>query len=469
VHASIIYSNRRNLPSLHHLIPIALFGCDGDSRHSFELAAQEKSDELLLDILRVDTDSTIPTVVHLDWKSNRPTLSEIHYWSDGQEPQILYTSESPVKIHGTSLIGLHASTEYSIKFINQELDGPSVEKEVSVTTGGLSSHLPVLDVDTLTETSGYTLIPLVTPEDGSVKPSLVILDSAGEYVWYYLLPEHSICTSAEFGLDGSSVLLMSGQTLLRIPLNGEAKEIINTPDAHHDFAQVSETTVAFLQYEYAEYGGKTIIGDSIVEVDEEGTLTEIWNFFDRLDVFGLDAEQLAELPGFVDMTHSNSLEYVASEDSYYLGMSAFPAVVKIDRSTGDVIWSLGPNPALTYAAEMDETIVTTHQTSVTEPDNFLLFVNTTEEDDCAKVARFYLDDESQEFDFEWLYGEDECLTVFGLGGVTSLPNDSTIVVWSTAGRLEQYDSSGQLLQRIENNFGYAFGYADHVGSLYDFW
>ena len=100
------------------------------------------------------------------------------------------------------------------------------------------------------------------------------------------------------------------------------------------------------------------------------------------------------------------------------------------------------------------------------PQELLLFVNLTDQSECARIAHVSIDEINSTASADWILGESECLTVFGLGGVQRLNNGHTLAVWSTAGRIEEYNSELELLKRIDVEFGYAFGYSQHVESLY---
>ena len=63
------------------------------------------------------------------------------------------------------------------------------------------------------------------------------------------------------------------------------------------------------------------------------------------------------------------------------------------------------------------------------------------------------------------YGSDPAVTA-QLGGTTQeLPGGRALVSFGTAGRVEEYDASGQVVWRIEGSPGYIFR-AQRIRSLY---
>ena len=119
------------------------------------------------------------------------------------------------------------------------------------------------------------------------------------------------------------------------------KTCFQTPDGHHSLVEVETGTFAYLKTEYQIYG-RTIMGDSIIVMGPDGQQTEIWNFFDHLDKFSVTPFELGQMPHFTDLTHGNSIEYVAAEDAYYVNFtSGMNVVFKVSRATGETLWTFG--------------------------------------------------------------------------------------------------------------------------------
>ncbi len=47
------------------------------------------------------------------------------------------------------------------------------------------------------------------------------------------------------------------------------------------------------------------------------------------------------IPGYNEWSHSNSIAYEPIEDAYYILPRFFDALLKIDGTTGDLIWQMG--------------------------------------------------------------------------------------------------------------------------------
>jgi arylsulfate sulfotransferase len=120
-----------------------------------------------------------------------------------------------------------------------------------------------------------------------------------------------------------------------------------------------------------------VLGDLIVELDEDFQVTNVWNGFDHLDVkrASLEDAKCKEGPGaggcaavFLaaqanGWTHSNAINYIPSTGDFLVSMPEQNWVVKVDykngKGSGKVLWRLGkdgdftaksddPNPWFSY-------------------------------------------------------------------------------------------------------------------------
>jgi hypothetical protein len=52
-----------------------------------------------------------------------------------------------------------------------------------------------------------------------------------------------------------------------------------------------------------------------------------------------------------------------------------------------------------------------------------------------------------------------------MGDVTRTPDDTTLVTWATAGRIEEVDADGEVLRAYQLDIGAAFGYTTALDTL----
>lgn len=87
------------------------------------------------------------------------------------------------------------------------------------------------------------------------------------------------------------------------------------------------------------YPGTTqVIGDALVDLDENWNPVWAWNTFDHLDVN-------RHLEGLPDWTHSNAILYDSNDGNLLLSMRHQSWVIKINyangKGSGDILWHLG--------------------------------------------------------------------------------------------------------------------------------
>jgi hypothetical protein len=87
------------------------------------------------------------------------------------------------------------------------------------------------------------------------------------------------------------------------------------------------------------YPGTTdVLGDGLVDLDENWNLVWAWKGFDYLDVN-------RHLFGLPDWTHSNALVYSAADGNLLLSMRHQSWVLEVDYNigtgAGDILWKLG--------------------------------------------------------------------------------------------------------------------------------
>ena len=92
---------------------------------------------------------------------------------------------------------------------------------------------------------------------------------------------------------------------------------------------------------------REIVGDMIVEFTPEGEVVWSWDSFDHLDPYRIGYDALDAywhvrgFPGAADWTHGNGVAYDANDDSVLVSLRLQDCILKIDRSSGEIVWILG--------------------------------------------------------------------------------------------------------------------------------
>lgn len=267
--------------------------------------------------------------------------------------------------------GMKASTTYHMRAQAQtQCAGTSntfTTDDTTFTTGAL----PSLPFPTLTVTRPNPSTE--SPENPGIE--LIDVPSAGtpafftdrdaNPIWYYdvgkgnypftfkLLPNGHVLLSItrasqdalliEVDLAGNTIRSMDAAAL-GAKMQAAGFDFVPTY-FHHDFALLPNGHVIVLTNftrnftDLPGYPGTTaVVGDGIVDLDENWNPVWAWNSFDYLDVN-------RHLFGLPDWTHGNALVYSAADGNLLLSMRHQSWVIKIDYNNGtgggDILWKLG--------------------------------------------------------------------------------------------------------------------------------
>ena len=89
-----------------------------------------------------------------------------------------------------------------------------------------------------------------------------------------------------------------------------------------------------------------VMGDEVIEFTPEGEVIWRWNCFDHLDPFKIGYDTfwsywwVRGFPDHLDWTHGNGVHHDPRDNSVLLSLRNLDAVIKIDRSTGQIRWIL---------------------------------------------------------------------------------------------------------------------------------
>jgi hypothetical protein len=267
--------------------------------------------------------------------------------------------------------GMRASTTYHMRAQITCLDsGQSISTpDTTFTTGPLPSvPFPQMTVDrpspskTSPENPGVELVNIFAP--GAEIVQTYVTDRDGNPIWYYdvgapnyvftikPLPNGHIILSdetttasilREIDLAGNTIRDMDIPTL--VAKTSAAGFNFSPTFYHHDICPLPNGHLIVLVEDAKDFvdlpgypGTTTVIGDALIDLDQNWNPVWSWNSFDYLDVN-------RHLNGLPDWTHSNAVVYEPNDGNLLLSMRHQSWVLKIDysngRGTGNVISKLG--------------------------------------------------------------------------------------------------------------------------------
>ena len=455
------------------VFPVLHSGCAGDNKVSAGSDSNSDTsgdsdsdtgplcDPASVSLLRAETSAVIGTVGIVEWSTvMTPVVSaSIEFGLDtryGYTAPVDLTSPS----YRTLLLGMKPSEIYHFRIVVNGCNGA----DHTIETGAPPTDLPKKSVsiqDSAASTGGF-----IVTSTGMKSHYAYILDKDGDYVWWYAF-EPAVDSSrmdgisrAKMSADGT--YMWSGTInvgcgcgyLFGIGMDGLGTQATIAVDRHHDFTVLPDNTVVYIEY--------TDNGDRIVERSESGTLRIVYNLNDDFSGEG------------IDWSHCNAIHYYPSDDSYTVSCLGLNNIIKIDRTSGSLIWRLegdagGDFSGITWNGQ--------HGHQLLENGNILIFSNGGANRDTtndsggafggvfnlsgAEVLELALSSSAGTADEIWRYQGQTYSAA--LGDVQRLPSGNTLVTYSIAGDLTEVSPSKEIVRTITVD---GLGYADWRPTLY---
>lgn len=270
-------------------------------------------------------------------------------------------SLQPAMTHFVTIPMMRAATGYLIEVELTDLWGRNVRSARSYTSPSLPEAFPRLNVwvaNTEEMAPGLTLVSAVNPYLN--QGLYFLLDPQGEVVFYNL-------TSAGFVVNMKEHLLLNGGPqgpLCLSTMLGGVSDCVTGEDFgvaafHHLQSVTKQGHILALGLEAPQlssceaYDGLTLVGDVVVEFTPEGQATGLFPLMDALGepLLCLAEERGgnawdAQFPGLAptkDRTHCNSVFEDPDDLNLVVSCHNVHRVVKLDRSSGALLWSFGPD------------------------------------------------------------------------------------------------------------------------------
>ncbi len=370
------------------------------------------------------------------------------------------------------LMGLKPLRDYHFR-ITAEVDGRSYTSDdqmLEVTTGPPTT-LPDISVEVIDPDQaeiGFYLCSILMQDAYAV-----ILDDDGDYVWWWRREnvnwDEQYIPRVYLSNDGESVVYLDESAFVvgdgavtRVGFTGEDWDIVDVRDAHHDFVELPDGTVAVLRYETRTVDGEVVSGDQIVEFDADGNERVV---FTTWDYFEYDPETVENEPGS-SWTHSNALDYHPDDDAYLVSVRNFDTVWKIDRQSGEPLLKIGGEDS-DYVGPGDTTDLfrRQHQFAL-DGEQFVVFSNNDPTEQNSQAYRYELDHDAGRADLVWVFEHDPPIFASAYGEADILPGGHTLVVYSVGGEANQLDDAGEVVWRAQVDLGGGLSYMHFVENLY---
>jgi len=326
--------------------------------------------------------------------------------------------------------------------------------------GWLEGTVSLTAYDPLFTQGGYRLFNLI-PRAGQSIPAFVLVDQAGQVVWWYRHFEGDSIQDVRVLDNTNLVFLVRGarDAQNRIPWSN-ANEITwdgavvwtSRPEimAHHEIGPgpVAGSRM-YLKWIYEDIGGETIEGDGIEIVDPQtNQVLWEWRNFDHFDFAnwlnpGLDIT----FTGWgKDWSHSNAVVWDPARSLIWVSSRHFDAVFAIDYPSGDVKIILGRNGLGGEGLTRHQ-----HAPEIQADGSILLWDNGNGRDpQVSRVAHIAFDQGAGTAEVIWEWTDDG-LFDFAVGDADRLPNGNVLATAGVSGRIIELNLAGDIVWELRTD------------------
>ncbi len=418
--------------------------------------------------LTMQPNASTPLAGLLEFSTNIPTRVAMKLHGTGEAWGV--ASEELQTNHAIPLLGFAPNSQYTLNDIalsSQEGALLTLGDVFSISTDPLPADFPNLEVlasDPHRMEPGLTLVPAFKQEGRSrVQDYTFAVDAQGTVRWYtdrdlsYVrrLPNGQLF----YGWKGSvgEMDMLGNVNASWHPANHstpgafppDSVAIPDTARFHHDayplpngnIVTIDKRTALVENFPTSESDPDAprvtaeVDYDPIVEFTRQGAVVQEWNLLESLDPtrigYGVIRPQEPH-----DWAHSNAVIHDARDNSLIISVRHQDALVKVSRSTGELVWILGPHDnwgpqfepyLLTPVGEPFEWSYHTHSPMFLPDGNILVFDNgnyraspvdppLSSEETYSRAVEYAIDEDTMEVTQVWEYGSDTEEIIYAASG-----------------------------------------------------
>lgn len=424
-------------------------------------------DSCEIEDLQFELNEAIPTIADVTFSTSCEGVEEagIAIGEDFFAP----AQEQADQSWHAQLFGLAPTTEYT--FVAEALvDGDTiVSAEQALITGGAPGSLPQFDVGVSypsAHSDGFLITTVV-----AVPSAAAIIDRDGNYVWWTVEDDEMLTIRrARLSRDGEWIIYMVQSledgfqadkegTIRWVRLDGSETKEVTIAGLHHDFVELPDGTIGVLHDVRDMIGSVSKGGDRIVEIQEDGSLIEVWSLWDQIEY----TEEF--LPLLTDGTsHANALDYDDETGHYTMSARNFHTLYEIDRDTGETVWRFGGEFS-DFELDPGTFMGLQHQFDRL-PDGLLVFDNGEDVTGNSRIVQYTLNEGDGTAAQIWEHNSDPAVYCYVLGDVMRLEGGNTLATWSTAGMFEELGPDETLVWSANLELGAGLGYTTPLETFY---
>lgn len=305
----------------------------------------------------VETEPERPLQAMVVVTAPEPVTAMARVTGPGVAGRLVASEDAGTEVH-VPLVALRESSLYDVEVEATARDGRTATTRVQVRTGVIPPGLvpPArIHADEGRRRPGLLVTAAPRWRFGGWQVVWWAVDRDGAPVWYYTDPAvRGRATPLVEPLPDGALLLMMADRIRAIDAFGRTLWEIEHDASfggafHHDVQVLPDGHVLVLGSELRPLpvpplgGEMSVLGDVILELDPDGREVRRTALLDVLDPLRYPGELASRrlFGGGVDWSHSNAIVYDQADDSYLVSVRNQHWIVNLDRTTGDLLWSLG--------------------------------------------------------------------------------------------------------------------------------
>jgi hypothetical protein len=382
--------------------------------------------------------------------------------SDADGPLLASESWDDGLFHEQALLGVPEGATLTVRLVNDA--GEELFESTTVETGFLPATTPRVSLEGDPGWEGYIVTSLL----GEV-PAAAILDERGNIVFYAEESEPGQLFRARLRNDHGGLYWLfvpddldgEGPRIVRMDWSDEyGWSYILGQSVTHDFVELDDGVIGVIGDGLRETGSNDVSGNVILECDGVN-VEQVWSTEDAFPEVG-GGLQTAGV-----WTHANALDYEPAHDSWRIGLRNLSTLAEIDRATGETLdtlggvdsnWSFGEGAAFDHEHQFQFVDVDGDDPRVLVHDN-------RDSSQGSRVVELGFNRDADTVSLQREFVHDPPLYVFAMGDMDRAADGSTLITWSSAGAIDDFDADGAIRASLYTEFGAAFGYTQRLSAL----
>lgn len=401
----------------------------------------------------------VVTVARATWSEDLGERSRIDVYS-GDEHWLSTDWCVPGQAQIATLIGLTPGGEWTARVVTQSgVESASTGFE----TTGLPAEMPAWTTTGEPGWEGYFFTSTLVSNVYAY-----VLDERGQVVWYTPANQKHTVVRARPSRNGRGVVYGqtgvkadAGTALLRwVNWFGESERKLELANFTHDFVELADGTVLYTIEDIRTVEGfdVPVVGNALASWSIDGEQGIVWSTFDDW-IPGVDGDVAAD--GV--WTHANALDIDPDETVVTFGFRNVSTIVRIDIASGERIWQLGGEQSDYEFPNSDDRPESQHQFQWVN-DQLFIFDNRSAPDN-SRVLRLSFDESGGTATKTWEWSRSPGVWSFVLGDIHRREDESSMVVYTSAGIIDDIDAEGNVRWELNGALGTTLSYVTPVDSL----